>query len=82
MDFSILQQVLFWLTDLPDEEKVKLVVFNLKGESVFGPGCLSGIFYHVFWEILEPNVMELVRDFFEGTILPKAITILISFFLK
>lgn len=62
------------LTNLPDMKEVKEVVFNIKGENACGPDGMSSIFYQYCWEIVWPDVVELVKDFFEENTLPKVIT--------
>lgn len=81
-DFSILNHVPVLIYEDDNErlsisldlEEVKNVVFNLKRESSYGPGGMLGIFYQVCWEIVRKDVWELVKAFFEGNTLPKAIT--------
>lgn len=58
----------------PTMEEVKRAVFALNGDSTSGPDGLSGYFYQKCWEIVNTNVLNIVKDFFKGNTLPKSIT--------
>lgn len=51
-----------------------MVVFSLNSESACGPDGLSGRFYQTCWDIVSPDVIRMVLDFYESDTLPKSIT--------
>lgn len=62
------------LCRIPDEVEVKKVVFNLKGESSSGPDGFFGKFFQVYWDIMGPDIVRMVQNFYLGNSLPKSIT--------
>ncbi|XP_060211838.1 uncharacterized protein LOC132639409 [Lycium barbarum] len=62
------------LCALPSQEKVKNVVFELKGESACGPDGLSGTFFHSCWDIVGMDVFRMVQAFYEGHNVPESAT--------
>lgn len=62
------------LGGLPDKEEVNRAVFKLSGDSACGPDALSGKFYQHCWDIISPDVVRMVHDFFAGNSFPKSIT--------
>lgn len=59
------------LGGLPDKEEVNRAVFKLSGDSACGPDGLSGKFYQHYWDIISPDVVRMVHDFFAGNSFPK-----------
>ncbi|XP_049394714.1 uncharacterized protein LOC125859004 [Solanum stenotomum] len=59
---------------LPDMEEVKMVVFQLDGNSAAGPDGFSGLFFQECWDIVSQDVTNVVRAFFCGQTLPRYIT--------
>ncbi|XP_055814452.1 uncharacterized protein LOC129884128 [Solanum dulcamara] len=55
-------------------QEVKKAVFALAAESAAGPDGMSGIFYQTCWDIVGVSVHNLVKAFFHGQTLPKAVT--------
>lgn len=58
----------------PCLEEVKMVVFELNGNSDSGPDGFTGHFYQVCWDIVGKDIFEVVNAFFSGMTLPKSIT--------
>ena len=48
------------LTKCPDDLEIKIVVFNLNGNSVPSPNGFGGVFYHSCWEIIGKDVCKVV----------------------
>ncbi|XP_019240885.1 PREDICTED: uncharacterized protein LOC109220870 [Nicotiana attenuata] len=81
-DFSILDHVPSMVTteqnerlmELPTAQEVKKAVLGLNGESAGGPDGFTGAFYHKCWDIIEGDVVDMVKAFFCGQQLPKSVT--------
>lgn len=54
-------------------EEVKTAVFALDPESAAGPDGYSGRFYQACWEIISPDLLTAVQEFFAGVPLPKSV---------
>lgn len=63
--FSSMQEVCDCLTH--SFEKVKSVVFNFKPDSTAGLDGLNDKFYQACWDTIDPNIYEVVQDFFKGS---------------
>ncbi|XP_047943002.1 uncharacterized protein LOC125189815 [Salvia hispanica] len=50
------------LSDLPDAEEVKRVVFDMSGDSTPGPDGFSAIFYQSCWSIIGSDVVAAVQQ--------------------
>ncbi|XP_059291115.1 uncharacterized protein LOC132044631, partial [Lycium ferocissimum] len=62
------------LSAVPTLEEVKKAVFELSGDSASGRDSLNGVFYHSCWEIVSADVYNVVKAFWDGHKLLKAIT--------
>nr|XP_009761667.1 PREDICTED: uncharacterized protein LOC104213819 [Nicotiana sylvestris] len=62
------------LMALPSNEEVKRAVMGLNGDSADGPDGFNGAFYQICWEIIEEDVVQMVKAFFCGQRLPKSVT--------
>nr|XP_016437309.1 PREDICTED: uncharacterized protein LOC107763346 [Nicotiana tabacum] len=62
------------LMALPSNEEVKRAVMGLNGDSAGGPDGFTGAFYQTCWEIIEEDVVGMVKAFFCGQQLPKSVT--------
>ncbi|KAJ6776826.1 REVERSE TRANSCRIPTASES [Salix koriyanagi] len=60
-----------FLTNLPDRNEVRTVVFECDANSVAGPDGFSGFFYQHCWDIIGEDLVEAVIDFFNGGAIPK-----------
>ncbi|XP_049399723.1 uncharacterized protein LOC125863750 [Solanum stenotomum] len=58
---------------MPTEDKVRMVVFTLNGESASGSG-FSGKFFKSCWDIVGNDMTNMVKAFFCGQDLPRYIT--------
>ncbi|XP_047269152.1 uncharacterized protein LOC107862039 [Capsicum annuum] len=75
----ILSQEGNWLEEEDDItvealEKVKNVVFNLKGDRASGPDGFTGKFYQCYLDIIGKDIHRMVIGFFRGNTLPKSVT--------
>ncbi|XP_041009467.1 uncharacterized protein LOC121253532 [Juglans microcarpa x Juglans regia] len=62
------------LCSLPTEEEVKQAVFNIPIESSLGPDGFGSGFYRACWDAVRLEVVEAVREFFQGVPLPRIYT--------
>ena len=62
------------LCEMPGEEEIKKVVFELNAESSSGPDGFISCFYQKCWSIVGLDVIKVVHAFFQGSTLPKSIT--------
>ncbi|XP_042962410.1 uncharacterized protein LOC122296672 [Carya illinoinensis] len=62
------------LCTLPTEEEVKQAIFSIPIESSPGPDGFGSGFYRACWNIVRVDVVEVVRDFFKGVLLPRFYT--------
>ncbi|XP_060200519.1 uncharacterized protein LOC132628770 [Lycium barbarum] len=62
------------LCAIPTLDEVKNAVFELSGDSASGPDGLNGVFYHSCWEIVGADVYSVMKAFWDGHTLLKAIT--------
>ncbi|KAJ6731270.1 REVERSE TRANSCRIPTASE ZINC-BINDING DOMAIN-CONTAINING PROTEIN-RELATED-RELATED [Salix viminalis] len=60
-----------FLTNLPDRNEVRTVVFECDANSAAGPDGFSGFFYQHCWDIIGEDLVEAVIDFFNGGVIPK-----------
>lgn len=58
----------------PSKEEVRQAVFGLNGESAGGPDGFNVCFFQTCWEIIEDDIYDIVRAFFNGHQLPRFIT--------
>jgi ribonuclease HI len=59
------------LTRVPSFDEVKQAVFNMDGSSSPGPDGFGGCFFQHFWDVVGPDVVASVTQFFrQGWILP------------
>lgn len=58
----------------PTREEVKHAVYGLNGDSAGGPDSFNGSFFHLCWDIVGDDVVEIVKAFFTGQELPRFIT--------
>nr|XP_016514569.1 PREDICTED: uncharacterized protein LOC107831319 [Nicotiana tabacum] len=49
---------------LPSNEEVKRAIMGLNGDSAGGPDGFTGAFYQTCWEIIEEDVVRMVKAFF------------------
>lgn len=81
-DFSLLSHIPESITAeenealgvVPESEEVKRAVFKLSGDSSSGPNGLCGSFFHVCWDIVGVDIINMVQDFFYDNTLPKSVT--------
>lgn len=52
------------LTLIPDSIEIKIVVFSLDANSIFGPNGCFGLFFQQFWEMVGMDMVEAIRAFF------------------
>ncbi|KAL6189533.1 hypothetical protein ACLB2K_040921 [Fragaria x ananassa] len=53
-----------WLTAIPSTEEIKNAVFAMDASSAPGPDGFPGCFYQSCWDIVGPDVVACVRQFF------------------
>jgi len=58
------------LLRLPLRDEIRDAVFDLNGEGVPGPDGFGGHLYHTFWDIIEPDVIQSVQEFFITGVYP------------
>ncbi|XP_027102437.1 uncharacterized protein [Coffea arabica] len=58
-DNEILQQ-------LPTEDEIQRVVFQMNGDSYSGPATFTGSFFTTCWDVVKRDVCRAVGDFFTG----------------
>ncbi|XP_019166530.1 PREDICTED: uncharacterized protein LOC109162265 [Ipomoea nil] len=58
----------------PSMEEVRSSVFSMNANSAAGPDGFGGGFYQLCWEIIKEDLLKMVRSFFAGKSLTKAIT--------
>ncbi|XP_075479019.1 uncharacterized protein LOC142519889 [Primulina tabacum] len=59
---------------LPSLEEVRATVFSIHPDSVAGPDGFSSAFFQHCWEIVHPDVLDAVLDFFRGNPMPQGFT--------
>jgi len=60
------------LIKCPDFLEIKIVVFNLNGNSALGPNDFGSVFYHSCWDIIGIDVRNVIQQFFkQNWILPR-----------
>ncbi|XP_019435508.1 PREDICTED: uncharacterized protein LOC109342010 [Lupinus angustifolius] len=52
------------LTEIPSNEEIKKAVFDLNGEGAPSPDGFGGCFYQAFWDIIDIQVCNAVKQFF------------------
>ncbi|XP_019433032.1 PREDICTED: uncharacterized protein LOC109339940, partial [Lupinus angustifolius] len=52
------------LAAIPSNEEIKNAVFNMNGDGAPGPDGFGGCFYQDFWDIIQVEVCNSVRQFF------------------
>ncbi|KAH0773047.1 hypothetical protein KY290_010184 [Solanum tuberosum] len=62
------------LTELPNMEELKEVVFSMSSVSSPGPDGISGKFFQFCWNIISSDLLMVILDFFAGNELPRAFT--------
>ncbi|XP_019155176.1 PREDICTED: uncharacterized protein LOC109152048 [Ipomoea nil] len=62
------------LTAMPEVEEVKAVVMQMNSTSAAGPDGFSGAFYKACWDIIQDDVVSMVRSYFAGWEFTRAIT--------
>jgi len=81
-DFRILDHVPLMMNEMQNceltrqltMEEVKKAVFGLSGDNAGGLDGFNGNFFHVCWEIIGEDVLQMVKAFFCGQELPKFVT--------
>ncbi|KAG7572529.1 hypothetical protein ISN44_As09g008890 [Arabidopsis suecica] len=58
------------LTKPVTSEEIKKAVFNIRGDSTPGADGMSAHFYQTYWDIVGPQVIAEVKQFFQSGILP------------
>ncbi|XP_060210493.1 uncharacterized protein LOC132637420 [Lycium barbarum] len=80
-DFNLLKHIPIVITEehnhelveLPSEEEIKSAIFGLSGDSASGPDGFTGCFFQHCSNIVEEDIINMVRSFFVGYELPKFI---------
>ncbi|XP_075108937.1 uncharacterized protein LOC142180767 [Nicotiana tabacum] len=62
------------LVKQPTKDEVKKVVFGLNGDSAGGPDVFTGKYFQSCWDVIEDDVFNMVRQYFNGHELPRFIT--------
>ncbi|KAL3504212.1 hypothetical protein ACH5RR_034053 [Cinchona calisaya] len=63
-----------FLEAMPSLEKVKETAFSLSSDSSAGVDGFNGVFYRSCWHIITYDLYKAALDFFNGGVLPKAIS--------
>lgn len=58
----------------PAEAEVKKAIFSISGDSTPGPDGFTASFFQSCWEIVGPDVVSAVEQFFNGAFLPRSVT--------
>ncbi|XP_043705048.1 uncharacterized protein LOC122654841 [Telopea speciosissima] len=58
----------------PGFDEVKEAIFALSKDSALGPDGFTGHFFTACWELVGADVWEAVKDFFEGSYVPRSFT--------
>ncbi|KAG7551546.1 Reverse transcriptase zinc-binding domain [Arabidopsis thaliana x Arabidopsis arenosa] len=58
------------LTRTVTAEEVKIAAFSIRGDSTPGADGMSGLFYQAYWDIVGPQVVTEVQQFFQSGSLP------------
>ena len=59
------------LTELPDMDELKKVVFSMNPNSAAGPDGMNGYFFQKCWNIIKNDLIEVVHAFFSGQMIPR-----------
>ena len=71
------------LLRLPLRDEIKSAIFDLNGDGAPGPDGFGGHFFQTFWDIVAPDVIQSVQDFFiTGVLAPNLNSNLIVLILK
>lgn len=62
------------LVKQPTKDEVKNAIFGLNADSAGGPDGFTGKFFHSCWDIIGNDVLNMVRQYFNGDELPRFIT--------
>ncbi|XP_019236035.1 PREDICTED: uncharacterized protein LOC109216346 [Nicotiana attenuata] len=58
----------------PNKDEAKMVVFGLNSESAGGPDGFTGCFFHSCCDIIDDDISDMVKAFFNVQELPKCLT--------
>ncbi|XP_073133406.1 uncharacterized protein [Henckelia pumila] len=58
----------------PSLEEVRAVVFSIPWDIVAGPDGFSSVFFQSCWDFVQHDVMDVVLDFFWGSLMPHGFT--------
>lgn len=58
------------MLSIPSDEEIKAVFFKLNPNKAPGPDGLTSAFYKASWEIIGPEVLSAIRNFFATNFLP------------
>ncbi|XP_019230172.1 PREDICTED: uncharacterized protein LOC109211124 [Nicotiana attenuata] len=67
----ILEEDNMKLFAIPNENEIKDDVFNLSADSTTGPDGYNGTFFRHYWDIIKHDIVDFVREFFNGKRLTK-----------
>lgn len=59
---------------MPDAVEIEKVVFKLNADSACGPEGFNRSFYQSCWDIVGPDIIQMIHAFFQGATLPKSVT--------
>ncbi|KAI0511114.1 hypothetical protein KFK09_011737 [Dendrobium nobile] len=62
------------LNRIPNEEEILISIKDMNTDSVAGPDGFTNKFFQKFWPILKNDIINAVKDFFEGNPMPKFFT--------
>lgn len=54
------------LEAIPNNSKIKKVVFSLNRDSACGADGISGLIYQSLWDIVGPDIVRTVMNFYAG----------------
>lgn len=60
------------MLSIPSDEEIKTVFFKLSPNKAPGPDGLTSAFYKASWEIIGPEVLSAIKNFFATNFLPTA----------
>lgn len=59
---------------IPNEEEIRMAIFDMDPNSAPGPDGYGGSFYQTCWEIIKSNLVSVAQLFFSGAALTKFYT--------
>ena len=62
------------LQQLPTEDEIQRVIFQMNGDSCSGPDGFTSSFFTTCWDVVKGDVCRAVKDFFAGAELPWGFT--------